>query len=208
MPIKLDGSNGITLPTWTTAARPSSPANSQFGYNSNTNSIEYYDGTGWIATGSVNVAATYAWTNVHTFTANVTIDRLIVDQVTETINVSATAATGTIAFDTFAQSAMYLTTNASANWTPNFRANSTVSLNDAMSNGQSITVAMMVTQGATAYFSNSVQINATTSGVTTRWLGAAIPTAGDVNAIDIYTYTIVKTATNTFTVFAGLSQYK
>lgn len=103
---------------------------------------------------------------------------------------------------------MYLTTNASANWTPNFRANSTVSLNDAMSNGQSITVAMMVTQGATAYFSNSVQINATTSGVTTRWLGAAIPTAGDVNAIDIYTYTIIKTATNTFTVFAGLSQYK
>lgn len=160
------------------------------------------------AAAGVNVNSTYAWTNVHTFTSNVTIDELIVKQVSETINVSATAATGTIAYDTFMQSAMYLTTNASANWTPNFRANSTVSLNDAMSNGQSITVAMMVTQGATAYFSNSVQINATTSGVTTRWLGAAIPTAGDVNAIDIYTYTIIKTATNTFTVFAGLSQYK
>lgn len=220
MPIVLSGTNGITLATWTTATRPGSPANGQIGYNSNTTSVEYYNGTGWTATGAVNVDGQYTWTNTHSFsntvtfsgsvsaTGNVTSSRMILTQVAETINVSATAATGTMAFDTLTQSSMYLTTNASANWTPNFRANSTVSLNDAMTNGQSISVSMMVTQGATAYFSNAVQVNATTSGVTTRWIGGVIPTAGNINGIDTYNYTVIKTGTNTFTVLASQTLYR
>lgn len=205
MPAVISGTNGLTFPTWTTGTRPT-PSQAQQGFNTTLNQMEYYDGTSWVAIS--NTSSQYTWTNTHTFSANIVTTSLTVKEVTETINVSATAATGTIAFDTLTQSSMYLTTNASANWTPNFRANSTVSLNDGMANGESISVAMLVTQGATAYFSNAVQVNATTSGVTTRWVGGTIPTTGNINGIDVYNYTIIKTTTNTFTVLASQALYR
>ena len=42
MSLTLDGTSGMTLPTWTTAARPSSPSNGQMGLNTTLGSIEYY----------------------------------------------------------------------------------------------------------------------------------------------------------------------
>lgn len=47
MPIVLDGTNGETFPTWTTATRPASPGQSLTGYNTTTNAIETYNGTSW-----------------------------------------------------------------------------------------------------------------------------------------------------------------
>ena len=47
MPITLSGDNGITNASWTTAARPASPATGQMGFNTTTGYHEYYDGTGW-----------------------------------------------------------------------------------------------------------------------------------------------------------------
>lgn len=43
----VDGTNGVTLPVWTTATRPSSPSQGQIGYNSTLNSIESYSGLIW-----------------------------------------------------------------------------------------------------------------------------------------------------------------
>lgn len=42
MAITLDGTNGLTLPTWTTGTRPATPANGQFGFNSTLGYIEWY----------------------------------------------------------------------------------------------------------------------------------------------------------------------
>jgi len=47
MPIVLDGSNGVTFPSWTTAGRPASPTTSMTGYNTTIGAMEYYDGTAW-----------------------------------------------------------------------------------------------------------------------------------------------------------------
>jgi hypothetical protein len=92
--------------------------------------------------------------------------------------VSATAATGTIAYDVATQSVLYYTTNASANWTVNFRASSGTNLNTAMSTGQSVTVAFLVTQGSTAYYNSAVQVDG--SGVTPKWQGGTgFPAAGN-----------------------------
>jgi hypothetical protein len=124
----------------------------------------------------------------------------------EVATVSATAATGTINIDVITQSVLYYTTNASANWTVNFRGNSTTSLNTMMATGQSVTVAFLVTQGATAYYNNVVQIDGTT--VTPKWQGGTAPTAGNASGVDIYTYTIVKTGSAAYTVFAAQTQYK
>ena len=42
MALTLDGTNGMVLPTWTTAGRPSSPSNGQIGFNTTLNCIEWY----------------------------------------------------------------------------------------------------------------------------------------------------------------------
>ena len=131
----------------------------------------------------------------------------ILTNVAETTTISATAATGTIALYPSTQSILYYTTSASANWTVNLTFSSGTTMNTAMSTGQSLTVVFLATQGATAYYNNVVQVDGSTSGVTTIWQGGA-PTAGNASGTDVYTYTVIKTASATFTVLASLTQFK
>lgn len=123
----------------------------------------------------------------------------------EPATVSATAATGTINYDIGSQSVVYYTSNASANWTVNFRLNSGKSLNSAMAVGESVTVAFLVTQGATAYYNSAVQVDG--SSVTPKYQGGTAWSAGNASSIDIYTYTIVKTGSAAFTVFASQTKF-
>ena len=153
----------------------------------------------------VNVANTF--TATQTFSGTSSATAIVLNDAAEVATVSATAATGTINYDITTQSVLYYTSNASANWTVNFRASSGTSLNTLMSTGQSMTVAFLVTQGSTAYYNSAVQVDGTTSGVTTRWLGGA-PTAGNASGIDSYRYLIIKTGSATFTVLASNTQFK
>jgi hypothetical protein len=147
------------------------------------------------------------WTGTQTFAGTTAKLSVVLNDAAEVTTVSATAATGTIAYDITTQSVLYYTSNASANWTVNFRASSGTSLNTALATGQSVTVAFLVTQGATAYYNSAVQVDGTTSGVTTRWLGGA-PTAGNASGIDSYRYLIIKNSDATFTVLASVTQFK
>ena len=124
----------------------------------------------------------------------------------EVCTVSATAATGTINYDVTTQSVIYYTTNASANWTVNFRGSSGTSLNTLMSTGQSVTVAFMVTQGTTAYYNNAITVDGVS--VTPKYQGGVTWSSGNVSGIDAYVYTIIKTGSATFTVLASQTQYK
>jgi hypothetical protein len=47
MAIILNGSNGETFPTWTTATRPGTPNVGQTGYNTTLGVLESYNGTQW-----------------------------------------------------------------------------------------------------------------------------------------------------------------
>lgn len=124
----------------------------------------------------------------------------------ETWSVSATAATGTVVVDVITSTNWYYTTNASANWTFNFRGNVGTTMNTHLAVGQSITVGFLVTNGATAFYPTAFQIDGT--AVTPKWQGAVAPTAGGVNGIDAYLFTIVKTAaTPTYTVFASQTKF-
>lgn len=123
----------------------------------------------------------------------------------EVATVSATAATGTINYDVITQSVLYYTTNASGNWTLNVRGNGSVSLNTFMATGQAVTVVFLVTQGATPYYNNAFQIDG--NAVTPKWQGGTAPTAGNASGVDVYTYSIVKTGSATFTVFASQTQF-
>ena len=125
--------------------------------------------------------------------------------IVEPTTISATAATGTINYDVATQSIVYYTTNATANWTINFRALSSATLNSLMSTGQTITVTFMATQGATAYYNSVVQIDGTT--VTPKWQSGITPNAGNANSVDTYTYAIIKTGNAAFTVLASQTRY-
>lgn len=168
--------------------------------------IIYYDGTSFQLLGvstaltTLTISGDLSVGGESTFTGAATFNGI-----KETTTVSATAATGTINFDTLTQAVLYYTTNASANWTVNFRGNSGTTLNSLMATGQSFAATFMVTQGATAYYNSAITIDG--SAVTPKWLGGTAPTTGNVNSVDAYTYVIVKTASATFTVLASQSQF-
>jgi hypothetical protein len=158
-----------------------------------------------LAVAGTGIANTF--TAKQTLTGSTTALAELLTNASELVTVSATAATGTIAYYATTQSVLYYTSNASANWTINITGASTpVTLNTLLSTGQCITVVHMVTQGTTAYYNSVVQVDGTTSGVTTKWLNGA-PTSGSASAVDSYTYTIIKTGSATFTVFAAKAPF-
>jgi len=57
MSIILNGQNGETPAQWTTATRPASPNTGQYGYNTTTNALEYYNGSAWTSSGGQTTAA-------------------------------------------------------------------------------------------------------------------------------------------------------
>jgi hypothetical protein len=128
-----------------------------------------------------------------------------IQEVIEKVNVSATALTANLNFDILEQPILFLTTNATANGTVNFRGNSTVAVDTLLRTGQSITVSLLVTNGSIPYKANVVQVDGITR--TTRWAGGSEPINGNAFAIDLYSYTIIKTGTGTFTVLASQQRY-
>ena len=128
-----------------------------------------------------------------------------IQSVAEKVTTEATAATGTVNYDVLTQAVWNFTTDASGNWTLNVRGDGSNSLNSIMDTGESITVAHIVSQGATAYYNSAFQIDG--SSVTPEWQGGAAPSAGTPSSLDTYTYTIIKTADATFTVLASLTAF-
>jgi hypothetical protein len=78
-------------------------------------------------------------------------------------------------------------------------------MNTAMATGQTMTIAFMVTQGATPYYNSAVTIDGTS--VTPKWQNGLAPSAGYASSVDTYTYTITKTASATFTVLATQTKF-
>lgn len=174
------------------------------------NNVVLGNGTGTVlfvapgATGNVLVSNGTTWTSNATV-ANLTATNLLVTEMRETTTVSATAATGTINYDALTQVVLYYTTNASGNFTVNFRGNSGTSLDTVMSTGQSLSATFLVTNGATAYYNSAVQVDG--SSVTPKWQGGSAPTSGNASSIDSYTYVIIKTGSATFTVLASQTKF-
>jgi hypothetical protein len=152
----------------------------------------------------VTASSTDTLTNKTLTTPSITYP--LITSAEEVWNVVASAATGTVNIDTNTSSAWFYTSNATANHTLNFRGASGTTLSSLLATGSSITIAWANTNGATAYYPNVIQIDGST--VTPKWLGGTAPTAGNASSIDLYVFTIVKTAaTPTYTVFASQSRF-
>jgi hypothetical protein len=145
------------------------------------------------------------FTAKQSFTGSASVLSAVFSNITEVATINAVAITGAINYETSVQSVIYNTTAAAGNWTLNFRHSSTTSLNAAMSIGQSVTVAFLATSGATDRYNTAITIDGV--AITPKWQSGAAPASGSPNAVDIYTYTIIKTADATFTVFSSVTKF-
>ena len=136
----------------------------------------------------------------NTFTTGNSIQGLL-----EKATITASAPSSTTNFDVQTQSVQYYTSNASTNFTLNVRGDGSTALNSVMSTGQAITIALLVTCGSTAYYPSALTIDG--SSVTPKWQGGTAPSSGYASAVNVYVYTIIKTASATFTVLASQTKF-
>jgi hypothetical protein len=136
---------------------------------------------------------------------NKTLSDPILKSPEERVNIVAAAATGTIDFDVTTSTIWYYTTDATANHTLNFRFSSGATLNDNLTTGDAITVVWLNTNGATPYYPNVIQVDGST--VTPKFQNGTSFSAGNASSIDAYSFTILKTASATFTVLASQTKF-
>jgi len=129
-------------------------------------------------------------------TVNGTLD---IEEVYEKVAIG-NSTSGTITFDTTAEGIVYYTANWTGNRTINFS-----NVNANLGIGQSVTCTVLATQGSTAYYLSVYQVDG--SAVTPKWQGGSAPSGGNASGIDVYTFTIIKTADATFTVLASQTQF-
>ena len=92
------------------------------------------------------------------------------------------------------------TTTETTTATPNIM--STVGINTQMGTGDTIAVTLVTTAAAGAYCAN-IQVEG--AAVTENWIGGSAPSDGGSSGVDIHTFTIIKTASETFTVIGNQS---
>lgn len=157
-------------------------------------------GTDYVAPGTATT-----FTAKQTFAGTSSVLSSVFANALETVTISGTGLSSTLNYDVTTQSIYYSTANATGNWTVNFRASSGTSLDSVMSTGQSVTVVLLATNGSPAYYNSAVQVDG--GSVTPKYQGGLAFSFGDASAIDAYTYTIVKTGSAAFTVFASQTKF-
>lgn len=163
-------------------------------YNPSTGTLTATTFSGSVSGGTVSATSITASDTV-TFNASAV----------EEVSVQAVAASGAVTLDCKTNSVFYYTSNATGNWSLNFRGDGTTTMNTFLGIGKSATVVFLVTQGATAYFANAFLVD--NVSVTPKWLGGSAPTGGNASSVDSYSFTIVKTAANTYTIFASVARF-
>lgn len=148
-----------------------------------------------------------------TLIASIHTGKTAIDQVLEGANISTASLTGTVNYNLLTDKAItYFTNPATGNWNINLRGSSSATLDATMAVGQSLTLAYLVTQ-TTAYVQNTqssstgILVDGTGTGVTVKWQGGTVPTSGNANSVDIYSYTVIKTAAATYTVFISRTKF-
>jgi len=192
-----DGANTIT---------PAAAANVGLGVTATSgqtaNLTEWRNSSGTLVS-YINASGQFVGSGV-TF-ANATLNSPTLLSPQEPTTYSATAATGTINFDVLTQAILKYTTNASANFVLNVRGNGSTTFNSTLATGSALTFVFMNTNGSTPYYMTSLSIDGVSQ--TLKWSGGVAPTSGSATATDVYTITIIKTASATYDLYASFTKF-
>lgn len=130
-----------------------------------------------------------------------------VESIFEKCSLIASSPPAITPVDLATSAVVYYTSNSANAIILNIRGDASTSLDSVMSVGQSATLAVMVTCSNAAHYITTIRVDGTVSGVTTKWQGGAAPTSGNVSAVDVYSFTVIKTASAQFTVFASQTRF-
>jgi hypothetical protein len=166
--------------------------------------ITVSDGTGPIPSIAIDTTVTVDLNTAQTITNKLLSGNVMLSP-EERFAVDAVAATGTVNLDVLTAGVYYSTASATGNWTLNVRGSGSTSLDSILTTNDSITVVMFATQGSPAYYLTAFQIDG--NAITPKWQNGVAPSAGNVNSIDIYSFTIVKTGAATFTAFGSQTKF-
>lgn len=123
-----------------------------------------------------------------------------------TISTTAASAGSTVNIDVLTSSILYNKTAATGSFTLVVRGNSGTTLASLMNAGDALTVVFLNTTGSTPYSFTTFRIDSTS--ITPKWQNGLTPGAGNANAIDAYTFTIIKTTDATpWVALASISKY-
>jgi hypothetical protein len=112
---------------------------------------------------------------------------------------------GNCNFNMLDGSIQYTTANATGNIILNFRGSSSVTANSMISVGKAVTSSYLMQTGATPYGITGIQIDG--ANTTIGWAGNLIPPF-QPNAIQSYTFTLIKTSTSpTYSVLGSMTRY-
>ena len=165
------------------------------------------------ATASFAPTASPTFTGTVTLPASTALTTAVLTAPFETVSTSATALSGSTsaALNASTSSFFVYTANPTAQYTINMT-------NCPTTTGQSVTFAMAVVNGATAYLPLNITVNtvqagatssvlpvngATNNSITTWWQGGTAPTAGNASTLDSYTFTVICTGSSTWTILAS-----
>ncbi len=121
----------------------------------------------------------------------------------EKVNIVASTSNGNANIDLLTSAVHLFTSNNTGSWTPNFRGNSTTSLDSIMSTGQVVVATIISDNGGSSGYAANMNIDG--NGQTEHWYNGETPDErGGTSGYDIYQYTIIKTgAGNSYLVFAN-----
>ena len=121
----------------------------------------------------------------------------------EANSLALSAAFASTNIDAKTSGVAWFTSNASSTGYINIRGDSSTTLDSYMKVNDTLSLSVCVTNGGTAYYINAVKIDGTTQ--TVKWIGGNAPSAGNASAVDLYTFSILKTASATFTVIGNMA---
>ena len=122
---------------------------------------------------------------------------------TEHVTVTAGKLSDAANLDLANGNVFLFTTAESTTATPNLRYNSSTTLNSKMAVGDVVTVVLVTTANASAF---CAQLTIDGAAVTENWVGGSAPDGGGSSGVDIHSYTIIKTASATWTVIGNQSK--
>lgn len=132
----------------------------------------------------------------------ISVNNIVLTKINESANITGTAPGGNVNIDVSNNSIHFFTGFASANMTFNLRGNSSATFDSVSTVGQTISVAVAVRHNTQRYTAN---LSIDGVGQTLYYAGNTRPNAVSIlsEEINLYSYSIFKTAGNSYTIIAG-----